>query len=563
MSAVDFRGYQLPVPTYADLAAEYEQILNSLDAATSGEEAIRAVEQWDALRRRFSTWNALAYTRFCQDTQNEQFKRLREYRDELEPKMTDLAVAMKERLVASPHRAALEARFGTQAFALWECDIASFDPAIETDLVEQSKLGATYAALLAGAKFQFHGEELTLSEIKKFEEDPDRDVRHEAARLRWEWFGRNQEQLDEIFDRLVRLRQTMAEKTGFAQFIDFGYQLRRRIDYGRGDVERFRDEVRERVVPLVGEIRAQQAARLGVEPLMAWDEALFDPAGNPRPLGDAEWMVERASEMFAELGGGMDECFAKMRAQHLMDLCAREGKQPGGFCEMLPDLGMPLIFANFNGTMSDVGVFTHEMGHAFQVYSSRAQPLEDYLWPTIEACEILSMGLEFLTWPQMELFFGEGAERFRRMHLAELLTVLPYIVAVDHFQHLVYAEPHCTADDRAAMWQEMERLYLPTLRWGDLAHPASGRRWHAQLHIFDSPFYYIDYGLALTCALQFWKLAATDCGEALARFGQLCRRGGEAPFGELVKSAGLMSPFEAGCLERVVGQARAELNRAV
>jgi M3 family oligoendopeptidase len=337
----------------------------------------------------------------------------------------------------------------------------------------------------------------------------------------------------------------------------------RRVDYGQRDVARFREQVRKYVVPLVGEIRAKQAKRLGVDPLMAWDERIQDPTGNPKPTGDHDWMIDRATEMFAQLGGGMDKFFAQMRAGHTMDLKTREGKAGGGYCCGLPEFGLPFIFANFNATMEDVMVFTHEMGHAFQWYSSRNQPLEDYFWPTCESAEIHSMSLEFLSWPQMGLFFGDDATRFRRMHLTEQIKLLPYIVAVDHFQHLIYAEPNCSADDRAKMWQEMEQTYLPSLNWGDLAHPASGRRWQAQSHIYRLPFYFIDYALALTCALQMWVCAAEDRGDALERYGTLCRQGGEAAFGELVQSAGLTTPFEEGCLERVVERAHRELTQVL
>jgi M3 family oligoendopeptidase len=559
MTATDFAEYTVPAPTYDDVAAEYARISHAVDSATTGNDAIAAVERWDALRRRLSTWTTLVNIRFHQDTRNEDFIKAREYSDELEPKLTNLAVSIKKRLLNHPHRAAIERRFGKHAFNLWACDIAAFDPAIESDLVEQAKLVADYTALLSSAKFEFRGESLTLSEITKYSEHPERQVRHEAAQLRWGWFGDNREQFDELFDKLVRLRQRMAETLGAENFIRIGYERMQRTDYDHSDVERFRAQVRELVVPLAVELKQQQAKKLGIDPLMAWDEAIYDPAGNPTPEGNCDWMIEQARAMFAELGGGMGELFERMRAENLMDLKSREGKAAGGFADILLNLGAPFIYANSNGTMKDVTIFTHEMGHAFQMYASRDRPLIDYVMGTMETCEIHSMGLEFLSWPQMRLFFGDDANRYRRLHLTEMLLFLPYGVAVDHFQHLIYANPHCTPDDRAAMWQEMERTYQPSLLWGDLAHPAGGRRWQAQLHLFGLPFYYIDYTLALTCALQLWVRAAEDREAAMATYVELCRRGGEAPFGELVKSAGLVSPFEDGCLERVIQPARREL----
>ncbi|MEM9657054.1 MAG: M3 family oligoendopeptidase [Planctomycetota bacterium] len=555
----DFAEYVVAAPTREEVAAQYRTLTLELDNADSGDAALAVVEAWDALRRRLENWKSLVGIRFHQDTRNTEYKEAREYCDQLDPKLTHLAVDMKRRLMKSRFRSAIEERFGSHVFNLWECDAAAFDPAIEADLVEEAQLDTRYTELLASAKFEFQGESLTLSELTKFSEHPHRDVRRDAARLRWGWFVGNQNELDEIFAALVQLRRQMAAKLGFHNFVEVGYQRMQRVDYGPAEVERFRRQVRDCVVPLAEQIRAQQSQRLGIDPLMAWDEGLFDPDGNPRPQGDHDWMIDRATEMFAELGHGMDAFFARMCSSGLIDLKSRDGKAGGGFCDALPEFGMPFIFANFNGTMGDVCVFTHEMGHAFQVFSSLDKPLYDHAWPTCESCEIHSMGLEFLSWPQMELFFRNDAERFRRLHLIESILFLPYGVAVDHFQHLVYEQPNCSPDDRAAMWQEMERTYLPSLQWGDLTHPASGRRWQAQLHIFGSPFYYIDYTLALTCALQFWDLAERDRGEALRRYVALCRRGGEAQFGELIASAGLTSPFEEGCLQGVVERARKAL----
>ena len=175
---------------------------------------------------------------------------------------------------------------------------------------------------------------------------------------------------------------------------------------------------------------------------------------------------------------------------------------------------------------------------------------------TLESCEIHSMSLEFLTWSQMGQFFGDDSDRFKQMHLAESILFLPYGCAVDHFQHLVYAEPTASPEQRNKLWQEMEALYLPWRNYGDLAHPVAGGLWQEKQHIYFSPFYYIDYTLALCCALQFWVKAAQDKEKTMAEYIELCRLGGQAPFQQLVKAANLVSPFQAGSLSAVVKQAQ-------
>jgi M3 family oligoendopeptidase len=236
-----------------------------------------------------------------------------------------------------------------------------------------------------------------------------------------------------------------------------------------------------------------------------------------------------------------------------MDLKNRPGKAGGGFCTSFPTEGVPFIFANFNGTHGDINVFTHEMGHAFQNWKSRDLPGIDVLWPTMEAAEINSMALEFLTYPQMALMVGDAAaDRFRRMHLIGSLAFLPYGVCVDHFQHEIYDNPAMSPAERNATWRRLETLYMPWRDYGDLAHPAGGGRWQAQLHIYRLPFYYIDYTLALCCAMQFWIAARDAPDDAMRRYRDLAALGGSAPFTALVASAGLVSPFEDGALEGVV-----------
>jgi M3 family oligoendopeptidase len=248
-----------------------------------------------------------------------------------------------------------------------------------------------------------------------------------------------------------------------------------------------------------------------------------------------------------------------MYRRGLLDLAAREGKAGGGYCAVLFTHRVPVIFGSFTGTKNDVDLLTHEMGHAFQAWQSRELPCFDYLWPTLEACEIHSKTLEFLCWPQMERFFGDQAERYRVLHLIVGLVMLPYCLAVDHFQHLVYDRPKATPAERHQMWREMEQTYLPWRDHGGLEYMEKGGFWQAQLHIYMSPFYYLDYALAHICALQFLVRTEQDSAVAMNDYVQLCRRGGEAQFLELVASAGLESPFDEGCLAKVIEHARTTL----
>lgn len=556
----DFLQLQLADPVVADVRAEYQSIHSDWDSATDSAARYQAFARWNDLRARLETWEAVVQLRFQQDTRKPEYQRAREYCDQIRPQLTELAVAMKRKLLDSHYRAELEARFGEHLFQLWRADLLSFDPAIQDDLVRESQFEAEYTQLLASAKIEFQGRTYNQSEIVKFREHMDRDTRREAERARWSWYAAERPRLDRIYDDLVRLRDGMARKLGFDNFIGLGYQRMKRVDYNQADVERFRQAVRDEVVPLAVELRRRQAANLELDALRFWDEGLFDRLGNPAPQGDHDWMIGRAQEMFDSMGTVFGDFFRLMVDAHLIDLKSREGKAGGGFCTSFPTYGVPFIYANFNGTKGDVEVFTHEMGHALQAYLSREQPVVDYLFPTYESCEIHSMGLEFLTWPWMDRFFGsEGAERFQRIHLTQALLFLPYGVAVDHFQHLVYERPDASPEERHAMWRQMERTYLPWREYGDLPHVCDGGFWQFQRHIYLSPFYYIDYTLAQTCALQLWSRAASDPTSTMQSFLALCRRGGEAAFQELARSAGLVSPFQANCLADVVRQARLTL----
>ena len=543
-------------PSRDSLAARYRSIHAMLNA---GQRAA-ALGDWDRLRREYDTWSSLVHLRFEQDTTNPDFRAARDYADGLSPEATELEVGLKRRLLGDPERETVERLAGAHALRLWETDIATFDPAVKGDLEEEAKLVARYTELLASARIAVAGDVVNLAGLGPYAEATDRDTRHRAEQARWSFFAAHGTELDGIYADLVRLRHGMAGKLGMPDYTLLGYKRMRRVDYGPAEVAKYRDQVATHVVPLVARLLEARRAANGWDHLRYWDEAFIDPLGNPKPAGDHDMLVERAQLMFDRMDARLGGFYRMMREGDFLDLRNRPGKAGGGFCTAFPTEGVPFIFANFNGTHADIGVFTHEMGHAFQNWESRSQPGVDYLWPTMEAAEIHSMGLEFLTYPHMALLVGEGAaERFRRMHLETSLAFLPYGVCVDHFQHEVYANPEATPAERHAIWQRLERRYMPWTDYGDLAYPAKGGRWQAKQHIFNSPLYYIDYTLALCCAMQLWVRARRDAPAALADYVALCGRGGSAPFQDLVRSAGLVSPFAPGALADVVREAEAVL----
>ena len=558
LEAATFADIRPEIPTRSALLAEHDALDAQFAAARSYEDWERALLAWDRINRRNATWMPMVRLRFQQNTGDADAAAAGEALNALEPELADRDAAHKRALLASPHRAALEATYGVQIFALWACDVAAVDERILGALAEESQVEDAYVAELAGAALSYAGRTYTLSGIAAFSEDPDRAVREGATRAKWAWFEANSAKLDAQYAELVRLRTSMARTLGYETFVDLGYERMHRTDYDRADVARFRDAIVKHVVPLCARLAERQARSLGIERLMPWDLDVFDAQPSPRPpAGDA--LVEAGVRALHAIDPRLGAFARMMRERDLLDLPLRDGKAGGGFCTGFAEYGLPFVFANVNGTTHDVNVLVHELGHAYQQYSSREQPLADYLWPTYDAAEIDSMGMEFLVRPHLEEFFGDGAERYRRKHLAASLNLLAYGSAVDHFQHLIYERPEASPRERHAFWREMERRYLPWRVSGGIAHLESGGFWQHQRHIYKLPFYYIDYVLAMTCAMQIWTASLDDPADAFARYDALCARGGSLPFGGLVASAGLRSPFEPQTLRDIAKRGEADL----
>lgn len=561
-----FADYAYTRPDLPAVATQFEQLLTAF-AGADAEGAVELVRAIKKLRAGFATQQSLCHIRHTSDTRDAFYESENAWFDGAAPQFEALVNRFNEALVASPHRDAIAAAFGEQFIRRTEVSLRAFDPATIPRLGEENQLASQYTKLKAQADIRFRRERYNLSSIEALLIDPDRATRREAAAAKWGFFAEHEGEVGALFDRLVRERTAIAREMGHETFTALAYDRMGRTDYGPQEVARFRREVRRHIVPLATALYARQATRLGLAPagqggadaLKYYDEGIAYPEGNPSPRGDAAAIVAAAGELYAELSPETDDFFAMMRATELMDLKARDGKATGGYCTYLYDRCVPFIFSNFNGTSGDVDVLTHEMGHAFQMYESRRQPVMEYILPTYEACEIHSMAMEFFAYPWMEGFFGAGAERYRANHLETAVKYLPYIAAVDEFQHRVYEEPGLSPAERMAVWHELEAVYLPHRDYDGESFLERGGLWTRQSHIFQVPFYYIDYALAQICAFQFWSRDQRSHRDAWGDYLRLCKAGGSKSFLELVALAHLRSPFEPGVVEEVADGLRTYL----
>lgn len=549
-----FKDYVYKRPDLITLSEEVNVLITNFNAADSSESQIKIIDQLNEKFNTLDTMANLAYIRSSIDTKDEFYDAERNFFDENSPRITEIQNKYYTALVDSLYRSKIEARYGKQLFALAENDLKSFDSSVSSLVQEENRLSTEYSKLLASAEIEFDGKVLNLSEFGPYTEHPDRDVRKSASQAVQGFMGDNLETIDTIYDKLVKTRDAIAKKLGYKDFVELGYIRMNRIDYDREKVEQFRKQVEDYIVPVVTKLKKRQAGRIGVDSLKSYDEAFDFVDGNASPVGSTKDIMASGSQMYRELSKETDEFYTFMTDHDLFDVEAKKGKEGGGYCTFIADYGSPFIFSNFNGTLGDVTVLTHEAGHAFQTYMSRGIEVPEYQFPTMEAAEIHSMSMEYFTYPWMHLFFEDKTDRFKFSHLADNLSFLPYGVAIDEFQHIVYENPELTPEARRNEWRKLEKKYLPHRDYDGIEPLESGAFWHRQGHVFGGPFYYIDYTLAQVCAIQFWKRATEDFDDAWNDYVELCKLGGSLPFGELVKKANLKSPFEAGSLKSVVDE---------
>jgi len=437
--------------------------------------------------------------------------------------------------------------------------------ALET---EDAKLCQQYQKLAGSLTVNFRGDEKTLVQMGRYLEEPDRALRQEA----WELVARRRLQevdnFDEIFDRLIELRQQTARNAGFKNYRDYAFRRLGRFDYTPQDCTRFHDAVAREVMPAVRELHAARRHQLGLDKLhpghlRPWDLAV-DPQNRPplKPFGPVDEMVSRTQKIFDRLDGELAGGFRQMQDLRLLDLDNRKGKAPGGYQQTLAEARVPFIFMNAIGQQRDVETILHEAGHAFHALAARNEDLHAYRnSPPIEFCEVASMSMELLGNEFIEEFYSAAdANRARRVHLEGVIGVFPWIATVDEFQHWIYTHPGHSRAERAAAWLELMDRFGGDVDWSGY-ETARANLWHRQLHIFTHPFYYIEYGIAQLGALQVWANSKRDKAKTLNDYKKSLALGGSRPLPELFQAAGCRFQFDAATIKPLIELAQEELKK--
>ena len=543
----------------ADLAAwkqQMEDITARFQAAQTFEEADAIYREAATFDEDYATMITLARIRNNIDTRDEFYDAEVTYYNQEMPKMQPSQKAWTQATLDSPFRPQLEEKYGKVTFVNAEMAAKAFSPELIEDIRKENALKQRYSKLIASAQIPFRGEIYTISQLSPWKGNPDDAIRLEAWTAEGNWYNEHGAELDEIYDELVKVRTAMGKKLGYEGYTPLGYLRMRRNCYGEKEIEQFRVAVQTYLVPLAKKLYIRQAKMQGREfPLNFADKDLSFRSGNPKPAGGPEEILAMGDKFYSELSPITDEFWKFMRRHEMLDVESKPGKAAGGYCTRIANMHSPFIFANFNGTSHDVEVVTHEAGHAFAGFVNRDRVPASLIWPSMEGCEVHSMSMEFFAWPWAEGFFGADARKFRYHHLKKALCFIPYGTMVDHFQHIIYEYPEFSPQERHQVWQELLGLYMPWLKPGEIPFYGEGKGWQRQSHIYASPFYYIDYCLAQTVALDFWARIQEDSQAAFETYMKYTSLGGTMFFTDLLKTAGLGNPFDAETLKKVCAAA--------
>lgn len=543
-------------PDIGALLARCKELAAKAAAAPDGDALVRLYYEQSEAFAEYNTAANLANIHYTCDTRDEYWKAEQDFFDANGPAVTNASVEISRAFLANPHVDVLTAKFGTTCVAGMKNAVLGMDDRTVELQQQFNALVSRYQQIYGGALVELDGKQLTIPQLGPYKEDLDPAVRRAAYEAEAGYFDAHRAELDELYGEIVKNLNAQARVMGYHDYSELSYVRMNRIGYGPEEIRKFRDQVANDVVPQLQKVMALRAKRTGIARPTFTDLPIMFKDGNPKPIPGYKARMDAARTMYHELSPETAEFIDFMQDNELFDVESRPGKMSGGYMTSLPSYKAPFIFANWNNTSGDVDVLTHECGHAFEGYVAERDPAipADLECPGMESAEIHSMAMEFLTAPWHHLLFGKDTDKYALLHAEDSFVFLAYGCEVDEFQHIMYQNPDLTPDERNAEWLKLEKKYRPWIDFAGLPFYGRGAGWQRQLHIYECPFYYIDYCLSTMAALQFFLLSLTDHKDAWQRYLRLVRRAGMASYTELLETAGLKIPFEEGSIKGIAQQ---------
>ena len=543
-------------PDIDALLARCKQLAAKAADAPDGDALIQVYYEQSRAFADYTTASQLANIHYTCDTRDAYWKAEQDFFDANGPAVTNASVEISRAFLANPYVDALTEHFGTTCVAGMKNAVLGMDDRTVELQQEFNALVSQYQQIYGGALVELDGKQLTIPQLGPYKEDLDPAVRRAAYEAEAGYFDAHRAELDELYGQIVQNLNAQARVMGYHDYSELSYVRMNRIGYGPEEIRKFRDQVANDVVPQLQKVMALRAKRTGIAHPAFTDLPILFRDGNPKPIPGYKARMDAARTMYHELSPETAEFIDFMQDNELFDVESRPGKMSGGYMTSLPSYKAPFIFANWNDTSGDVDVLTHECGHAFEGYVAERDPAipADLECPGMESAEIHSMAMEFLTAPWHHLLFGRDTDKYALLHAEDSFVFLAYGCEVDEFQHIMYQNPDLTPDERNAEWLKLEKKYRPWIDFDNLPFYGRGAGWQRQLHIYECPFYYIDYCLSTMAALQFFLLSLTDHKDAWARYLRLVRRAGTASYTELLETAGLKVPFEEGSIKGIAQQ---------
>ena len=440
--------------------------------------------------------------------------------------------------------------------------VALFRPENVPLQTKEAKLSQQYQEVTGGMTVEFEGQELTLPQLAPYAEHTDRALRQRAWETEATRRLAEKDRIEDIFDEMIKLRARMARQADCADYRAYAFKEKQRFDYTPEDCLAFHDAVERAAVPVLREMQRQRQATLGVEPLRPWDLAVDVKGRTPlKPFETPEELSTKAQKIFQRVHPDFGAWFAQMRERGYLDLASRRGKAPGGYQSTYEEGRHPFIFMNAVGVQDDVVTLVHEGGHSFHTYAARAEPLLAYRSSPIEFAEVASFGMELLGLDCLDEFYdSEELARARRKQLERVAWLFPWVATIDAFQHFIYTNPGHTRAQRRTQWLALHERFGGSADWTGYEETRA-HLWHRQLHLFEVPFYYIEYGIAKLGALQIWRNAQHNRAQAIEQYRKALTLGGSKPLPELFETAGARFNFSYDTLAPLMDMVQAELER--